>query len=113
MCTKSQLDLILRELIKAYYKVYGDSVVRIVLYGSYARGDFDDSSDIDVVVIVKGSRAELQNKLESIWDISSDLDLEYGTLVSPTVIPYDEFEEYKRILPYYKNIEQEGVDVVA
>lgn len=47
------------------------------------------------------------------WDISSDLELEYGTIVSPTVIPYEEFERYKNDLPYYKNIQSEGVGIIA
>ena len=48
-----------------------------------------------------------------IWDISADLEVEYGTIVSPTVIPYEEFEKYKNDLPYYRNILKEGVKVVA
>ena len=46
-------------------------------------------------------------------DISSDLELEYGTIVSPTVIPFAEYEKYKNDLPYYRNIESEGVEIVA
>ena len=34
----------------------------IFLYGSYARGDYDDESDIDIAAVVKGRRPELQDK---------------------------------------------------
>lgn len=67
----------------------------------------------DVVAIVKGSRDELQRKLKTVWDYSCELELEYGTILSPTVIPYEEFETYKQDMPYYRNIEQEGVAIVA
>lgn len=113
MCTKNELHLILESVIKAYQSVYGDSIVKIVLYGSYARGDNQTDSDIDIVAIVQGEREVLQNGLRSVWDISSELELEYGTIVSPTVIPYAEFEKYKNDLPYYRNIECEGVEIVA
>ena len=51
--------------------------------------------------------------MKKVWDRSSDLELEYGTIVSPTVIPFDEYEKYKHDLPYYRNIETEGVEIVA
>ncbi len=113
MCTRSELNTILLKIAHAYKMVYGDQLVKIVLYGSYARGDHQEDSDIDVVAIVHGERVHLQQQLKKVWDISSDLELEYGTIVSPTVIPSEEFEQYKNILPYYRNIMTEGVDIVA
>ncbi len=108
MCTRSELNLILQAVAKAYQSVYGTNIVKIILYGSYARGDHQKDSDIDIVAIVQGGRDKLQQGLKSVWDISSDLELEYGTIVSPTVIPFAEYEKYKNDLPYYRNIENEG-----
>ncbi|MCD7733015.1 MAG: nucleotidyltransferase domain-containing protein [Oscillospiraceae bacterium] len=111
MCSRHDLDIILDEVAKSYRKTYGNNVTKILLYGSYARGDYHDDSDIDIVAIVKGDRLELQNELKKVWDVSDDLGLEYEVIVSPTVIPYDEFEEWKEDLPYYRNIEKEGIVV--
>lgn len=108
MCTISQLDEISRLMVKAYRSVYGSDIITIYLYGSYARGDYDSESDIDLAAIVKGDRLSLQNKLKKMWDISADVGLENDIIISPTVIPYDEFEKYKTVLPYYRNIEKEG-----
>lgn len=111
MCTTNELNLILKEISKVYREVYRSDLVSIILYGSYARGDYQKDSDIDIVAIVKGDREKLQRKLKKVWDISSDLELEYGTIVSPTVIPFEEFEKYKDDLPYYRNIQKEGVNL--
>ncbi len=108
MCTMSQLNVITKEMVNCYNSYYGNNIVGIFLYGSYARGDFDSESDIDITAIVKGSRAELQEKLKMIWDDSADIGLEHDVVISPTVIPYDEFEKYKALLPYYMNIAKEG-----
>lgn len=108
MCTLSQLNHISKQMVECYQFIYGMDITGIFLYGSYARGDNDAYSDIDIVAIVKGNRAELQQKLKRVWDISADIGLENDVVVSPTVIPYDEFEEYKEILPYYRNILMEG-----
>ena len=109
----SDRNRILCEFRNKTKSIMGDSLKQMILYGSYARGDYEKDSDIDIVAIVHGNRLELQNKLKEIWDISADLEVEYGTIVSPTVIPYEEFEKYKNDLPYYRNIQKEGVKVVA
>ncbi len=90
MCTKVQLDNISRQIVQSYHSVYGSDIVAIYLYGSYAREDYDNESDIDITAIVKGDRMDLQNKLKQVWDISADIGLENDIIVSPTVIHYGE-----------------------
>lgn len=111
MCTKVQLDRISQQMAQSYRSVYGDNIVAIYLYGSYARETYDEESDIDITAIVKGSRLELQKDLKQIWDISADIGLENDVVVSPAVIPFDEYEEYKQTLPYYRNIWKEGKQI--
>ena len=111
MCTYTQLHQVPNQMAQCYHDIYGADIVGIFLYGSYARGDYDNQSDIDIAAIVKGSRLDLQNKLKAVWDISADIGLENDVVVSPTVIPYDEFEEYKEKLPYYRNIAREGMQI--
>ena len=94
-------------------KIYGKHLKKVILYGSYARGTFDEESDIDIVAIVKGERESLQQGLKLVWERSAELELEYEIILSPTVIPYDEFERFRDDLPYYRNIEREGVEIVA
>ena len=89
MCTQNELQIILKKIVKVYREVYGDNIVKVILYGSYSRGDYEKDSDIDIVAIVNGNRELLQKQLVRVWDASSDLELEYETIVSPTVIPYD------------------------
>lgn len=109
MCSRNELNTILQKITAAYRDTYGDSIEQILLYGSYARGDHKEDSDIDVVAIVHGDRIHLQNQLKRIWEYASDLELEYETVLSPTVIPYEEYTKYKDDLPYYRNIAREGV----
>ncbi|HCT92807.1 MAG TPA: toxin [Lachnospiraceae bacterium] len=113
MCTKNELNIIIQKLTHIYRSVYGSDLVQVILYGSYARGDYHQDSDVDIVAIVQGERTILQKKLKKVWDESCELELEYDIILSPTVIPYDEFEKYRKDLPYYRNIAQEGVIVIA
>lgn len=75
----------------------------------YSRED----SDVDIVALVRGNREKLQEQLKIVWDQTYDLGLHYDVVLSPAVIPYDEFERYREELPYYRNIAIEGVNIVA
>ena len=109
--TALSLENIVGIIKEGYQKVYGDDIIEIYLYGSYARGDYDSESDVDFVAIVRGERLDLQRKLKKMWKLSTDLSLENDVIISPTVIPYNEFIKYQSTLPYYRNILKEGQKV--
>lgn len=111
MCSKDQFEELTRQIVTTYEDAYGDDISCIYLYGSYARGDYTELSDIDFVAIVHGDRQILQDKLYEVWDRSSDIGSTFDIIISPTVIPYDEFETYRDTLPYYQNIIKEGLQV--
>lgn len=109
MCSKNDLNRLTEEIVKEYRRVYGTSIDSILLFGSYARGDENEESDVDIVAIVHGERILLQEQLKEIWNSSAEIGLANDVVISPTVIPYNEYEKYKDILPYYSNIYKEGL----
>ena len=64
MCTRNELNLILQAMTQAYQAVYGANVVKIILYGSYARGDYQKDSDIDIVLYCTGDMRKTSTRLE-------------------------------------------------
>lgn len=113
MCNKTTLNKILKEVRRAYENVYGDKLVKVMLYGSYARGDYDNESDIDIVGIVDGEKYDINKDFDSIISRLSDIDLEYNIIVSPDVVSYNDFSKYKDVSGYYRNIEKQGIEIVA
>ena len=103
------MEEICRRVVAAYRKAYGDDIEAIYLYGSYARGDFDEDSDIDFAAIVKGERRDVQKKRWEVRNKMNEMDLELDIITSPTAIPAGEFEKYKYELPYYRNILKDGI----
>lgn len=102
------LDKICERVVNCYKKIYGDKIQGIYLYGSYARGDFDEDSNINFAAIVKGDRKNLQEKRHKVLDETVRMDLEYDVITSPQVISAADFEKYGKEIPDYRDIVREG-----
>ena len=81
----------------------------MILYGSYARGDYTTDSDIDIALLVDIDRMGLKKYGDLLVSQMSYFMLEHDVLISFNDIPIKEFEEYKDVMPYYRNIIEEGV----
>lgn len=88
-------------------KIYGSYLYTVILYGSYARGEQTDESDIDIAVILKDGNTESMH--DSMLDIVVDYELDLGHTLSVVPIEYDNYQEWRKVLPFYKNIDKEGI----
>ncbi len=79
------------------------------LYGSYARGDYRENSDIDIMILTKLSDEEIKKIVTSIYDVAYDIELEKGKHISLVVKSKEHFEYWEDILPFYRNVRNEGV----
>ena len=111
--SRKELDVLLREVYHAMQDIFGDKLISVILYGSYARGDYDGESDIDIAILANADREELKQYHHSLVSQMSRFMMDYDALVSLTEIPVQDFEEYKNILPYYRSIDKEGVRLSA
>ncbi|NBC16661.1 MAG: nucleotidyltransferase domain-containing protein [Bacteroidetes bacterium] len=98
----------LKALHQALQALYGDRLVRIVLYGSHARGEATPDSDVDVMVILRGSVQPLR-ELRRMSAIATDLSLEHELLIS--LLPISETTVEAGELPLLREIQAEGVVV--
>lgn len=86
----------------------GKDLVKIVLYGSCARGDYTQDSDIDIALIMACDRLEAQKYNEIIAEISMQLAMKYFSVVNFVCLPYVEFVKKKSRYSYFRNIDSEG-----
>jgi predicted nucleotidyltransferase len=97
---------ILDNLIPELKKIFDGVLESIILYGSVAKQTQTDESDVDIALIVKDYTDEMYN---SMIDVTVDLELEYGKVLSVLLIDYNNFKEWENVLPFYKNVKKEGV----
>ena len=103
-----RVDTILAELRRRFQDLYGDRLVKMVLYGSQARGDARRDSDIDVLVVLKGP-VRAYTEIERTGNIVADLSLASGQVISCLFMDEERFT--RRGGPLLTNIRREGVAV--
>lgn len=96
----------LEKLIPGLVHIFQDSIVRIILYGSVARGTQTEESDVDIAVLVTTYTREMRDQMA---DLVVDLELEYELVLSVLLIDYDKFTEWENVMPFYKNVKKEGI----
>ena len=90
--------------------ILGDKLRKIILYGSYARGNYNEESDIDVMVLADVSNEkELQELEKAVWNIGWDVGFEYDIMVSVFLKDNNHFNEWRDSMAYYQNITNDGV----
>lgn len=113
MLTNQEVKKIVEELCGSVASLFPQNKIEAILFGSYARGDAEPGSDIDVLILVNASRQEISVRNWQIGNLAADLLLDYGIVVSPIVENRDYFNKNVDVLPFYRNVDREGVRLGA
>jgi predicted nucleotidyltransferase len=115
VCDKTALDTITKKVCTSAKEVLGNKLEKVVLFGSYARNDYNDYSDIDIMVLADIQLEEVSKMRRKIRDIMGgyNLDLEYNVIISMHVACSANFHKYINVLPFYKNVQKDGVILYA
>jgi predicted nucleotidyltransferase len=99
--------MILEELTGGMADILGDTLETVILYGSYARGTQDEESDVDIALILRGKPD--RETMDRLQDFLTDMDIKHGKLFSVVDIDEERFVRLQNVLPFYRNIQKEGV----
>lgn len=113
MCTKTQLKRITDEVSQGAKDILGDKLYKVILYGSYARGDYNSESDIDIMILADVKDEETHIIRKQIHKVTSRLGLDNDIMVSVSLKDRRFFYEHMPILPYYQNVVKDGVELYA
>jgi len=109
MFNTSAIDNISKEYVEQINNIFADKLKKIILYGSYARGDFNEFSDIDVMILVDMPDEEIKRKRRSIVEAKCGIDNKYNVFISTITKDINHFKKLLPIVPFYQNVENEGV----
>ena len=106
---KEHKDLakVLPDLTADLRNIYGSYLEAIVLYGSYARGSETEESDIDISLMLreKPTKAMTDRMVKSV----ASYELTIGKVLSVIDIQTEQFKKWKKVIPFYSNLEKEGI----
>lgn len=97
---------LLNEMKTGLTELYGQRLQAVILFGSYARGDYNQNSDFDVMIVLDNYKRywdELVNSAE----LTSELSLKYNVTISRTIMKEEQWE--KGDLPVLANVRAEGI----
>ena len=87
----------------------GEKLSRIVLYGSYARGDFTSESDIDVMILIDCKHEDLPKYRRMVSKIASEISLDDDVELSLVLEDIYTYEKWLDTLVFYQNVKKDGV----
>lgn len=108
---QSKTQAVLSQYVNRIHEIYGSELKAVILYGSYARGDYSESSDIDIMILVDSPEDAIKQKGRMVSDITFDFNLDHGILIMPIAKNVNHFQYWLSADPFYQNVKSEGVEL--
>ncbi len=106
-----KIKKLLHTVEKEMGKIFKDKLKRIILFGSYSRGDYDRESDVDVMVLIDDPAPYSYD--DAVLDVEVDLSIDFETVRSIFVENESDYEDAKQYKPFLKAIAREGIEIYA
>ncbi|MDP3105008.1 MAG: nucleotidyltransferase domain-containing protein [Candidatus Methanoperedens sp.] len=103
---KENIKPIIEEFKTRLRELYGKKLKNIILYGSWARGDAKEHSDIDLAVLLEGE-VNQGREIDRMIEIITDLQLRYNTLISVYPVSMKNYNSVNS--PLLMNVHREGI----
>jgi len=106
---KQNLNKAINAYLKLLKKHYGAKILKVILFGSVARGEFDKESDADILIVIADSNQKIKDEISmSAYEIM----LKNNIVLSPIVMDEGTFDWYRKNRdPFYNNIRRDGIDI--
>jgi predicted nucleotidyltransferase len=105
-CLNKKEKKVVKAFIKDLRRQLGDYIIKVQVFGSKIRGDFEEYSDIDIFILVKDNK-DIRDKIS---DISAEYFFRYEVPLSPVVYSLSEYKKNKELGSFFlEEIEKEGI----
>jgi len=107
----TEMQNLISEYVRAVRKIYGHHLKQVILYGSYARGDYTKDSDVDLMLLVDLDETELEKYSDELSELGFNYNVEHNIWMMPIVKNRKNFFKWSDAYPFYKNVKTEGISL--
>ena len=100
---------IISELKIRLKTIFGDKLKQVILFGSYARQEEDEGSDMDIMVLLDMEEEEIRIYHDKILDVIVDLTTAHGRVISIIENNYTYFYDWVDYMPFFTSVRNEGI----
>lgn len=90
-------------------RIYGTHLKQIILYDSYARGDFNEDSDVDIMVLVDLTDEKINDYLDDLSEVEFNYNVDYDVWMMSVVKNIDHFRHWSQAHPFYADVVKDGI----
>jgi predicted nucleotidyltransferase len=101
------VNQIAREYKAALLSLYGRELAALILFGSHARGDYHDESDIDFAVVLNSAAGDGMDPIFETSEASAQLGSKYGYAISTLPVSVSKLQHSAQGV--YREIRKEGI----
>lgn len=105
------VKMIIEMYVAEIKKILGNDFIRAMVYGSVARGDDTEESDIDIAIFTERPEKDFYDLIDAIAEPTFEYNVKYNVILSPVFENIDCFKERLSYVPFYQNIEREGINI--
>jgi len=103
------IQQLIQQYVSNIHDIYGSHLRQIILYGSYARGDFRPDSDIDIMILLDLSDIDIKKYRHQLSDMTFDFNMDYDVDIKPIAKSEEHYRKWVDNYPFYSNVNREGV----
>lgn len=104
-----RVNELLKKYVEEIKRIYGQHLKAVILYGSYARGDYRKDSDIDIMILLDIEDLEIKKFGHELSDLTYDFNMDNDIDIKPIAKDEEHFRYWSMAYPFYANVVREGI----
>lgn len=102
---------ILDAFVEELKPIYGKALKKVILFGSYARGEEHDGSDVDILLLLDMTDANIERCDDALCELVYEHEVHDHITISPITMSFADYSRWKNVHEFLLNVCEDGVSL--